>query len=91
MTLDELKATAATIVDEINTILGEVKPEDFSGEAVNWADLMCTGVSIVLTDDPISWEAVVEEAAPGCFRLGTYLHDELYRRGRYDVWIRTEW
>lgn len=91
MTLDELKAKATSIRDEIDNILGEMKPEDFRGEAVNWGDLSCVTVGIALTDDPVSWEATVEEAAPGCMGFSSHIQEELSRRGHPDVWVRTEW
>jgi hypothetical protein len=91
MTLDEMKIKAREISDEIDDILSGMTPQEFPGQAVNWADLSCVAVGVALTDDPISWEATIEEASPGCARFASHIHDELRRRGYPDVWIRTEW
>ena len=87
--LRELQAKAELIMNEIDNALGRLDPNECP-DAVNWGDIGCCDVSLVLTGPEPSWRATVTEAAPDCPNLSIYLHKELEKLG-YDVYITTEW
>ncbi len=89
MTLAQWQSKADRIQNEIDGAIGRFDPKGCQ-DAVNWADLGCIDVSLVLTDPEPSWRATVSEAAPGSRELIAYLHDEMMKLG-FDVEIATEW
>lgn len=89
MNLQELQAKADHIQNEIDSAIGRLDPNECP-DPVNWSDLGCIDVALVLTDPEPSWTATVTEASPSSPNLSVYLHKELMKLG-YDVMIRTEW
>ncbi|MGY4311486.1 hypothetical protein [Bradyrhizobium sp. JR3.5] len=87
MTLEEMKAKAGQIQKDIDAIIDGIDASEIK-DAVNWADLSCTDVSVSLTDG--TWCATVEEASPDATNLAVYIHRELQHFG-HDVWVRCEW
>jgi hypothetical protein len=84
-----MKAKAAKIQNHIDTIIGAIDPKDIPGP-INWGDLCCVEVGVTLTDSPIMWTAVIEEASPDATDLAAHIHNELFRLG-HDVYVRCEW
>lgn len=56
-------------------------------DAINWGDLTC--VEVVATKDG-QFQAVIEEAAPGCHNLIRYVEHFMSQWG-WDVRVQTEW
>lgn len=88
MTLADLRRKAKFLESEIDNILQRIKPKDFPGEAVNWADLMCTEISLVLSNAEPSWSAIVEEGQS--IAVAQYLSEEMEKRG-HSISITMEW
>ncbi len=88
--MNELKSKAELIHNEINNIIGRIDPNDIP-DAVNWGDLMCIEVGLILTDIPPSWTATIAEAAPDAMHLAAHVTEELSKHGFSDVIIRCEW
>ncbi|MGY4420281.1 hypothetical protein ACVWY2_002706 [Bradyrhizobium sp. JR6.1] len=63
MTLEEMKAKAGQIQKDIDAIIDGIDASEIK-DAVNWADLSCTDVSVSLTDG--TWCATVEDGVSGC-------------------------
>jgi len=76
---------AEVIHDTVNDFLEElqVRREEFSGEAINWADLKCTSVERI--EDLLYGEerlvVTIEEAAPGCRKLSQAVEGHLTTLG----------
>lgn len=85
----ELQAVAGVIRNHVNDAIGRLKPDECPG-AINWGDLSCVEVSLVLTDDEPQWRVVIEEASPDAWNLQIYVHKELVKLG-YDAFVSTEW
>jgi len=66
--------------------------ENFSGEAINWADIGCVGVELVVTDyGEMFTRVIVAEADTRCYKLCAYVEGELARLGYEGVRVVTEW
>ncbi len=61
------------------------------GEAINWGDLGCADVRYCQTRDDEFYEVFIEEAAPGCPKLCSFVFNYLKERGFENVEVRTEW
>ena len=87
--LREIQAKADLIMNEIDNAIGRLDPKECP-DVVNWGDLGCIDVSLVLTDPEPSWRATVSEASPDACNLTVYLHKEMQKLG-YDVYVTAEW
>jgi len=66
--------------------------EKLSGEAINWADIGCVGVELVVTDyGEMFTRVIVAEADAQCYKLCAYVEAELARLGYEGVRVATEW
>jgi hypothetical protein len=77
-----------SVVDDVLSDAFEKRKE--IGGAVNWADLLCTDVSVSLLTGLVT--VTIEEVGPdGAQRLREFVSAELERRGFPDVYVLTEW
>ncbi len=94
--VDMIKVCAKIIDDlgriqqEINEILSIIDRSDFDHLAVNWADLSCTEVSVLVGVED-GWVATVEKACPTDRSLAEWIERQLLDRGWPNVTVRTEW
>lgn len=64
----------------------------FSGEAINWGDLGCTGAEYYINDyDSTGYRVIIEEAAPDACKLQAFVREYLAKNGFVDVDVVTEW
>jgi hypothetical protein len=82
--------TESEVVAAVERILTDLDPDDFPGEAVNWADLRCVEARQYVGQDP-AWSIKIEEADPAAAALCREIENALYQRYRLRADAETEW
>jgi len=96
--MDDLKARISSIPDDapitpadiqffVNQDLAQLKPEDFEGEAINWADLKCDEVTIS-GDEAYIW---ISELSPECSKLPAFIETRMSQDTGMQCTVICEW
>ncbi len=68
-----------------------IKEKEKIGGDVNWGDLSCSEVQIIIRETGEElYRVIIEEASPIAAELQDYVGDELFQRG-FNVEVSTEW